>query len=483
MDIQYKTFDYAVKQADDEALTVQHFITTEKRDRIGDRMHADGMIIDGIPVVLLEHGKGYMGSEPVAKPLWIRPGTYKRNKGIEAKTQFFDDEQGVGRRLYQKTVEKYMPNWSIGYKSKKAKPFEDGGIDFIKWYLLEYSIVGVSMNPDANTKDAEPGGLYVKYIQPQMMERFVKDAGILKTCGINYTGKSIDIPYLYTENLKDTLDEINGIKEADFEKKAFYVEKTIEKEEIKAVIPYKKTPLANEGLKWDAGRQVKAATVDDLKIMCVWYDEENKESKGAYKGPHHLADAPHKCVKAGVIALAAAIMGARGGIDIPEKDMAKVKAHVEGHYKDWELGNAPWQKKGYDNYQLIKSIDSPEVTEAFLEVFAPEIYEYIKSEGEVNAECHHEKALAELTEKIDKIEATMNTLVEAVDGKFKEYRETVKEIHKAQKKQQIVLKRPVPVEAKSDDEIKVPRKVVDMIINKIQEKYLKEFRKVIGKVD
>ena len=83
-----------------------------------------------------------------------------------------------------------------------------------------------------------------------------------------------------------------------------------------AVIPYKKTDLADPDTSWDAGKEVKQASVDDLKIMCTWYDDANPDVKGSYKLPHHRAS-DHACVWRGVVGCMAALLGARGGVDIP----------------------------------------------------------------------------------------------------------------------------------------------------------------------
>lgn len=148
--IKYKIFDSDVKVFDEKDLTVEHFISTERRDRGDEVMLADGMQIKGKPVVLLQHGRTAIGSEPVAKPVWLKKGTYKNKKGIVAKTKFFDDEQGLGRRLWEKTTQGYMPNWSIGYQVLDYSQKRDF-MEIKEWDLLEYSLVGVPMNPDAQT--------------------------------------------------------------------------------------------------------------------------------------------------------------------------------------------------------------------------------------------------------------------------------------------------------------------------------------------
>lgn len=153
MPIEYKVFGAEVKAFDDENLIVEHFISTEHKDRGGDIMRAKGMKIVGKPVVLLLHGRGPMGGEPVAKPLSIGVGEFKGQPGVLAKTQFFPDD--VGRRLYAKTKGGFFPSWSIGYMVDEAKDLlREGkydGRDVTKWTLLEYSLAGVPMNPFAQT--------------------------------------------------------------------------------------------------------------------------------------------------------------------------------------------------------------------------------------------------------------------------------------------------------------------------------------------
>jgi hypothetical protein len=153
MPIEYKIYQAEVKAFDDENLIVEHFISTEHKDRGGDIMRAKGMKIVGKPVVLLLHGRGPMGGEPVAKPLSIGVGEFKGQPGVLAKTQFFPDD--VGRRLYAKTKGGFFPSWSIGYMVDEAKDLlREGkydGRDVTKWTLLEYSLAGVPMNPFAQT--------------------------------------------------------------------------------------------------------------------------------------------------------------------------------------------------------------------------------------------------------------------------------------------------------------------------------------------
>ena len=155
MELIYKEFESEIKAIDEKNLIVEHFITTETKDRMGDIVRADGMKIRGRPVVLWAHGRDIMGREPIAKPLSIKPEKFKNKDGLLAKTQFYPDE--TGQRLFAKATQGYCPSWSIGFMIIRSKDIDGGmGRDIKEWELLEYSLVPVPANPDAQTpKDAE----------------------------------------------------------------------------------------------------------------------------------------------------------------------------------------------------------------------------------------------------------------------------------------------------------------------------------------
>jgi len=103
---------------------------------------------------------------------------------------------------------------------------------------------------------------------------------------------------------------------------------------VKGVIPYKKHPLAPEGTAWDAGKEIKQATVDDLKEMCAWYDSTKPDIKSSYKLPHHLVR-NYVTVWRGVAASMAALFGARGGVNVPAGDRKGIYNHLAKHYQEF----------------------------------------------------------------------------------------------------------------------------------------------------
>lgn len=74
----------------------------------------------------------------------------------------------------------------------------------------------------------------------------------------------------------------------------------------------------------------------------VWYDAENKDNFTAYK--LLIADVINGRIKAvprGVMAAAAVMQGSRGGVDLPARDIERVKSHLSMYYAQLDQ-TAPW---------------------------------------------------------------------------------------------------------------------------------------------
>lgn len=106
----------------------------------------------------------------------------------------------------------------------------------------------------------------------------------------------------------------------------------------KGVIPYSihgDGPKADENSDWDVGKETAAADIKDLKVMCTWFDSEEPDNKTSYKLPHHTAQG-HRVVWKGVAAAMAALLGARGGVNIPDDDKKGVYNHLAKHYDQFD---------------------------------------------------------------------------------------------------------------------------------------------------
>jgi len=119
---------------------------------------------------------------------------------------------------------------------------------------------------------------------------------------------------------------------------------------MRGVIAFKKYPLAPEGKAWDGAKERAAADVDDLKLMCSWFDSENADVKSAYKLPHHQASNKYT-VWNGVKAAMGALLGARGGVQgLSASDRRGVYTHLSKHYKEFQ--KTPPEFRNYDEEEL-----------------------------------------------------------------------------------------------------------------------------------
>ncbi len=107
--------------------------------------------------------------------------------------------------------------------------------------------------------------------------------------------------------------------------------------ELRGAIPYRRTPLAPEGTAWDAGQEVAAASVDDLKIMCAYFASPGTR-KSDFKLPHHHSSGSHACVWKAVANAAARL----SQTSLPAGDIPGVKKHLAAHYRDFGK-EAPWK--------------------------------------------------------------------------------------------------------------------------------------------
>ena len=121
-----------------------------------------------------------------------------------------------------------------------------------------------------------------------------------------------------------------------------------------AVIAFQDMPLADRDREWDGDaaekRVRKWAGAEDkpnekYRNAHVWYDSDKKDNFTAYKLLiADVIDGELKAVPRAVMAAAAILDGARGGINIPAEDVDRVKNHLAKYYK--KMGETPpWERK------------------------------------------------------------------------------------------------------------------------------------------
>ena len=120
-----------------------------------------------------------------------------------------------------------------------------------------------------------------------------------------------------------------------------------------AVTSFQGLPLADRDHEWDgdaAEKRVRrwAGAEDEpnerYRDAHVWYDADKKQNFTAYR--LLIADVVGgelKAVPRGVMAAAAVMQGSRGGVNLPERDIHRVKSHLAKYYKEME-DKPPWEK-------------------------------------------------------------------------------------------------------------------------------------------
>lgn len=293
---------------DDDERTFVAWASKPVLDRDGEIIASDAWDVDNFkvnPVLLWAHNYDL---PPVGKVLWNKV----QKNGLKFMPKFAPTD--MGKELYMLYREGFLNTFSVGFLPKDFEEDEEETVQFMGWFgdmfekpvltytdveLLEISCVPVPSCPAA------------------LVERMA--SGQIKTKGL-----------------------VKAIRETA----------------SKTVIPFKKYDLDSEDAEWDGPAERKEADTDDLLLMSTWYDAENPDTKSSYKLPHHRAEG-HNTVWRGVAAAMVALLGGRGGVDIPDGDRRGVYGHLSKHYGEFDKD--PPEFKHYTEADL-KAMDSENET-------------------------------------------------------------------------------------------------------------------------
>jgi hypothetical protein len=120
-----------------------------------------------------------------------------------------------------------------------------------------------------------------------------------------------------------------------------------------AVTSFQDLPLADRDRAWDgdaAERRVRewAGAEDEpdarYRDAHVWYDADAKDNFGSYKLLiADVVDGRLRAVPRAVMAAGNVMQGARGGVDVPGRDVDRIKSHLAKYYA--KMGeSAPWDR-------------------------------------------------------------------------------------------------------------------------------------------
>ncbi len=331
-----KFIEFEIKDVNDEDRSFWAVASTGDKDRDGDIIEPNGWKLANFrknPVILFGHGYRDL---PVAKSLEIK---IEDNK-LMFKPEFATKEiYPFADTVFQMYKNKFIRTFSVGFVPLKKEPIDiedektncgKSGYRFTSQELLEISCAPVPSNVGAMA-------------QRGMKEMMIKGFGLIDPAEI---------------------DVVN-----------------------RGVVPFRSFPTDAEDAIWDAGKEIRAAEVSDLKIMCAWFDSENPEIKTSYKLPHHRTNNKNVVWRA-VAAAMGALLGARGGVQIPTGDKQGVYNHLAKHYKQFE--KEPPEYKDYSESELKK---------IYAEIWFEEIGDIITRQLEIQDEENYLKSGRVLSEK------------------------------------------------------------------------------------
>jgi hypothetical protein len=119
-----------------------------------------------------------------------------------------------------------------------------------------------------------------------------------------------------------------------------------------SVTAFQDLPLADRDREWDGAAAEKRvrkwadATEEPnpaYRDAHVWYDADKKQNFTAYK--LLIADVVGGrlvAVPRGVMAAGAVMQGSRGGVDVPEADIDRIKSHLAKYYRKMD-DTPPWE--------------------------------------------------------------------------------------------------------------------------------------------
>ena len=341
-------------------------ITVQSPDRDKEVILVDGLDIGNytdIPVVLADHTLSIQAI--IGRSKWIRKyGDRLRAKVIYAPTQLGQEVKALVEGGFIRGASiRFIPyEWTEEPDKIKAFGFDPDKVVrvYTKSELLEWSLVAVPSNPKAMT---------------------TADIGRAET-------KTIDEDEKVEQTGDEKPEQSSGSEEADSE---------INKAVVKSVTPFLDLEIVDQ--KWDATKSIKQLrkwassdgsgnpdTIDWNKYRkgFFWRDDENKDKFTAYKLPYcYVQDGKLVAVKRGLFAVMGALMGARGGVDIPEADRKKVYNVLVKYYKKMDV-EPP-------EYKVVKFF-----YEAFVSILDPDVL------GAVNSTGDTQRAEEKETKAVDK---------------------------------------------------------------------------------
>lgn len=256
---------------------------------------------------------------------------------------------------------------------------ERGGRIKICWNHDPYEPIGTPISMTEDSKGLLVKGKISKTRRGMDVLTLMRD-GVINELSIGYS--------LIKHKMDGRIRKITELKLWEFSPVTWAMNPQAQILGVKSVMPFGDLPLADAGVGWDGAAAEKSIRawaggpnkedVDWEKYAkgFFWVDPENSDNFTGYKLPFaDVVDGELKAIPAGIFAVAGAVQGSRGGVDIDDSELDKVKGVVAKYYE--KMGKTPpWSKEekagrmlSGANIQLIRSAVS--ALQALLEAAEP----------------------------------------------------------------------------------------------------------------
>jgi len=245
---------------------------------------------------------------------------------------------------FDKTLQDQGNAIPIVFNHDMNMPVAKNGGNSVDDYGLQYKAI-----PDLSGNDPESARIYHKIKSGQLFQN-----------SIGFTPIRIDkdkesgLP-IYTEAYLDHHSIVTKAANPGAKVVEIY---SADIEEYGATA-YQNLPIIEKA--WDAAAAKKRVAAwaggDDMNWSkyakaFLWFDSADKEKIGAYKLPYaDVIDGGLKAVTGGIYAAAGAIRGARARPDIPEADIARIRAHLARYYRRMDK-ETPWSADSIIAFRL-----------------------------------------------------------------------------------------------------------------------------------
>lgn len=253
--------------------------------------------------------------------------------------------------------------------------------------------------------EEDSNGLYVEGKMPKD-DSFVRDR-VFPQMKIGSIGK-MSIGYMVKESeWNGNVRELKELELVEISLVTFPMNPKAGITSVKSAVPFQDLPLADRDMEWDSAEamlRVRELTEsqdepsEDYKNAFLWYDAENSELFGSYKLPiADVVDGQLMAVPRGIFAAAAAMAGARGGVDIPDDDRDAVISNINRYYD--KLGmDSPFDGEKIDKTLVessVKNIRDAEMllkSAGFSQSASKAMISIIKSHAEQDTKDENKKA-------------------------------------------------------------------------------------------